>query len=225
MLKSTLIRIYWILRGIIPFLTILVLLFYPYDKHLSTGRFSENHVINNIITPYEERLFEREILTLKMERVTYENSLRKFPEKYRETVRNNQNIVPLEIIYNLIYHESGWKEDIVSKPNRNGTKDFGLGQLNSQYLQLFIDKYAKDKKDIFNVFDGNHNLQVAIRLLEYNVSYYLEKGYEQEEALSLGIMAYNCGRGAVNSGRIPKSTVYYLSKISNKKEILIGYYK
>lgn len=34
--------------------------------------------------------------------------------------------------------ESGWRKDIVSKANRNGSRDYGLCQVNSQYHSKFI---------------------------------------------------------------------------------------
>lgn len=38
--------------------------------------------------------------------------------------------------------ESGWRKDITSKANSNGTRDHGLCQLNSQYHKKFIQSEA-----------------------------------------------------------------------------------
>jgi hypothetical protein len=47
--------------------------------------------------------------------------------------------------------ESGWRLNIVSKPNTNGTKDYSLCQLNSQYHWDFINSEAI--KDPYKVLD------------------------------------------------------------------------
>ena len=47
--------------------------------------------------------------------------------------------------------ESGWRKDIVSKANSNGTRDHGYCQLNSQYHKPFIN--SEEFKDPYKQID------------------------------------------------------------------------
>lgn len=177
-------------------------------KHL----YDDFHVHNITVDKMELISYKKRLLSEKL-------FLYKIPIQYRDIVKIYQKKVPYEIIYKLISHESNWNEKAINSKNTNGTKDYGLGQLNSRYVSLFVEKYAKEDKHNFDVFNGSHNLKVAVQLLEYNYAYYLKKGYSSDRALSLGIMAYNCGRGAVNTRQIPQSTLQYLKKIRDYKEL------
>lgn len=48
----------------------------------------------------------------------------------------------------------GWNKDRVSEPNKNGSRDYGFCQLNSEYHSAFIFDYANGKRGYSNEFSN-----------------------------------------------------------------------
>jgi len=110
----------------------------------------------------------------------------------------------------VIYVESQWHVEAVSKANYNGTKDYGLMQLNSQYIPIFVSEYHI-YAERFNWRNPYHNVAVGVSLLR---DLYLEFG-DWEKA----VMAYNCGPWSVWDGKVPKSTVIYARKVMERASL------
>lgn len=71
--------------------------------------------------------------------------------------------------------ESGWRKDIVSQPNGNGTRDYGFCQLNSQYHSSFIkseafkDPYAQLDYCIGVWWDAKNKKRLKTTFYGFNV--------------------------------------------------------
>lgn len=85
--------------------------------------------------------------------------------------------------------------------------DHGLFQLNSTYIDDFIDIYGKGEReyDPYNIVEDNIIIGVA-----HLASCCKEFG------LHRGIMAYNCGGPRVRANTIPESTLKYMDKVLMK---------
>lgn len=94
-----------------------------------------------------------------------------------------KNGVPPKIVRSIIQQESEWDVDNISH-NRNGTRDMGLMQINSGYMNYYKRKFWTEKE----IFDPLKNIMptLGIRYLAYLIRYY--KGNTD-----LAIQAYNCG--------------------------------
>jgi len=69
---------------------------------------------------------------------------------------------PVWLACRLFAHESGWKPWIVGRENDNGTRDYGLAQLNSAYLEHF--RVYNDGLRV-DPLDPEHAIRVGIRYL------------------------------------------------------------
>ena len=106
------------------------------------------------------------------------------------------------------------KVDAVSGPNKNGTADLGLFQLNDKCLFQkggFLDLFWPKEFPEFEAANWKHNSYIAVRLIEDLTKTFGENAYENIAA------AYNCGAGRVFLGQIPlsTSTVYVPSVMNN----------
>lgn len=119
--------------------------------------------------------------------------------------RQFQKEIPYHILYNLVWVESGWQERIISKPNSNGSRDFGLGQLNENNLAYFRQVYFTGRGR-FNALNGYHNLEVAMR--------HLEELYRILGDWELAVRAYNCGLWRVRNQATPETTRRYAKIIT-----------
>jgi len=70
--------------------------------------------------------------------------------------------VPVWLACRLFAHESGWRPSIIGPENDNGTRDYGLAQLNSAYLECFRQYNDGVAVDPFN---PEHAIRVGIRYL------------------------------------------------------------
>ncbi len=114
------------------------------------------------------------------------------------------NGVPPKLVKSIIQQESEWDIDNVSR-NRNGTRDMGLMQLNSGYMEYYKSKFwPRDKS--FNPLSAEDNVTLGTKYLAHLIKYY--KGN-----LDLAIQAYNCGPTAVDAGKIPTATIAYLARV------------
>lgn len=115
---------------------------------------------------------------------------------------NAETEIPLEVLSRIIEWESGWECDRVSKPNRNGTRDMGLMQLNSAYLAYFA-RY-NDGQPV-DPLDPQQNLKVGMR--------YLSDLYGRMGSWYNAVAAYNAGPGRVSAGNLPATTRRYLDHV------------
>lgn len=96
--------------------------------------------------------------------------------------------------------------------NDNGTNDLGLFQLNDKYCYTTFLKSYWDIDVEFNPYNWKHNTFIALHHIEW-----LQSKLKVQDDV---IMAYNCGLGAVISGRIPDTTITYLSRTKNNITLL-----
>jgi soluble lytic murein transglycosylase-like protein len=82
--------------------------------------------------------------------------------------------VPVWLACRLFYWESGWRPGIIGRENDNGTRDYGLAQLNSAYLESF--SIYNDGKTV-DPFNPEHAIRVGIR---YLAALYAEHGTWRE---------------------------------------------
>jgi soluble lytic murein transglycosylase-like protein len=85
------------------------------------------------------------------------------------------------------------------------TGDLGIMQLNPYYLDWFVSEYW-DKSGAFEWKNPEHNIYVGLRHLKYLFSI---PDFNEWQA----IMSYNCGEGAVRSGRPPGVSIDYANSV------------
>lgn len=95
--------------------------------------------------------------------------------------------------------ESSFNPAAVSKPNSNGTQDYGLMQINSS-------NFASLGLTSATALDPQSNINAAMSLL----STYTQKYGDNPQLIA---WAYNAGPGSVASGSIPASTSNYVSQV------------
>jgi len=111
--------------------------------------------------------------------------------------------VSAALAFALCWEESRFNPRAVSKPNRDGSIDRGLFQLNNRSFPD-LDMYA-----FFNV---QHNARYGISHLKYCLDF----GGSEVSALAM----YNAGAGRVASTGAPSVTLNYISRIlENKSKI------
>ncbi len=134
----------------------------------------------------------------------------KFPEEYQSFIDRYCDFynVPEWIVYGIISVESRWKVSVVNK-NSNGSYDVGLGQLNSNYLDYYIEKFWNEPVD-FNPENGYHNMYIVIRQLDWLKG--LHTSWEDV------IKAYHIGNTALKNGDKPNTAELYFQKVL--KEVL-----
>lgn len=107
------------------------------------------------------------------------------------------------------YHESEWK-NIVSKPNRNKSRDYGYLQLNSNNInnKWFMEKYGLTPKDRYTLRNKNDKaeLYLCVSIKFYKALY---ERYGDDAAI-----VYNCGETKYHRNTIPDSTYAYKKKVS-----------
>jgi len=129
------------------------------------------------------------------------------PEEYKEFFRATCSTfnAPAEIVYGIIYHESRFDSTAVNY-NTNGSKDTGMGQLNSTFLISYYVKKYWDKDEPFEVFNAEHNLYIAIKHIGFLNTIF-------DGSKSKIIMAYHLGIRRVAQNRVPKHGFIYLNKV------------
>lgn len=115
---------------------------------------------------------------------------------------NQEYKIPLYPLLKMIEIESRYNPEKVSR-NRNGTKDYGLMQLNSKYISEYTWRYNHGKKIM--VFNPINSLHVGMKKLAH--LYTIIGNWRGAFA------AYNCGLTRYNTGRLPVSTQKYLDFI------------
>lgn len=113
--------------------------------------------------------------------------------------------LPAGLVSSIVQQESSWRPGAVSKANRNGSRDYGIMQINESNLDRFgltPDTATKD-------WQANMNAGAAV-LAEGM------KRYNGDPAAA--VAAYNAGPNAVDAAlagkaALPASTMDYLSKV------------
>lgn len=138
--------------------------------------------------------------------------LKKEYSNYIESLSSELKIDSDLVVAILIKENPEFNPDAIHQ-NVNGTFDCGLMQLNDKYIYtVFVPAYWDLKNIEFNPFNWKHNLFLAM----HHIQYLCESLKVQDDVIA----AYNAGRGAVISGKIPESTRYYVASVKNNLKLL-----
>jgi soluble lytic murein transglycosylase-like protein len=107
-----------------------------------------------------------------------------------------------ELVLSIIRHESNFKVSAVNSRNKNGSKDYGLMQLNS-------DVYGHDKE----LFDIDKNIELGVK----NIAWCIEKS---EGNLVKALVYYNAGIQRSKQYRVGEMTFDYIWKVLKTYEEL-----
>jgi soluble lytic murein transglycosylase-like protein len=122
--------------------------------------------------------------------------------EYRELFEREAEAagIPVAVLEAVSWAESEHKSWARSKPRDDGSRDLGLFQFHSGFLEEFRGRYGH-----FDPMDAEEATRAAARHLAY-----------LRKKLGAGppaIAAYNAGEQAVLNNRIPESTRQYVRKI------------
>ena len=131
------------------------------------------------------------------------------PDYLRETTLkySYEYDIPIPILVRLIYHESRWNPNAISPSNRNGTRDYGLAQINGPNINWFATAFYNGVEP-FDPMNPYHAIQACARHLRYLNDIFLGDWKK-------AVKAYNCGIGSVQRNKIPYSTRLYADRILN----------
>jgi len=107
-----------------------------------------------------------------------------------------RNEIPLNLAFALAWRESQYNPWAVSRPNRSGTRDWGLFQLNDGHRRHWT------RKDFFDV---RKNTRTGLSFLRYCI--------DEMGSIRGGLAAYNAGVGGVRIYGVPASTKLYIKAI------------
>lgn len=130
-----------------------------------------------------------------------------YTEKY---VDYYDNPIDIKIFLSLVYTESRFNRYAINDRNSNGSIDYGICQLNNRtFPNMDIDEFFDIETNIKHSIEYIKFLKEWLRanvefVNDYNIEYYT-------------LASYNCGIGAVQKNRIPKSTKKYIKKIMKLK--------
>jgi len=126
------------------------------------------------------------------------------PDEYRHTMLNACGIygVPPEYVARLLWMESRFNPKAIGGPNSDGTRDYGIAQINSAYLDDFKWHYKLPDLDPLNPHDS---IWFAVK--------HLSTLYKETGSWWYTFAAYNAGLGAVRNGNIPQSTIRYANYV------------
>lgn len=114
--------------------------------------------------------------------------------------------IPVRLLCTLIYAESQFCIHARSRQNANGTRDYGLMQLNSANYEHFKVVYM-DERD-YNILSPQANVHIGAS--------YLADMYKIFGNWTQSLAAYNAGMYAAYCMRVPKSTVKYVRYILSR---------
>ena len=103
--------------------------------------------------------------------------------------------VPIDLAWRLIKWESDWNEQAVNY-NRDGTRDLGIMQLNSQWIGHFSERY--NGGDAIDVWMWRTSMAVGIA--------HLSRLYSVTGSWPGAVAAYNVGLTRYRRGKLPEST-------------------
>lgn len=173
----------------------------PYEYFFSTLYIVEQD-LKELSIKRQHKQYEEEIREIRREWNEDYFWYAKMPEEYRGfIIELNENLnVPPRIIYYLVHTESRWYPRAVGQ-NHN-SRDYGLMQLNSNYMGRFVKAHFSGSPENFNPHNGKHSLEVGLKHLDY-----LHDRFDGNWLKAL--QAYNAGAGRVERGYIPASTKRY----------------
>lgn len=116
--------------------------------------------------------------------------------------RSIENEVPIHISFAIAWHESRFNPQAISQPNRDGSRDWGLFQLNDSYRNWTQNHF----------FDIKLNTEEGIR--------YYKWCYDQTGNIISALQAYNAGLSRVLANRAPSSTLRYVDSVLNYESML-----
>jgi len=175
----------------------------PNKKYLFTTEILEKNLKYIAFSTESLKYFE---LRKNAEDVGY-NSIPRVYRKFAEKIYTEYGI-SYDVIFKIIFTESGWKSRMISGPNRNGTLDHGLGGINSDYINYYRDNFY-DKEFLkgfyngpFNIMNPYVNLQVSFRYLKHLIDHF-------DGDLNKAVMSYNAGLNRIKRNDIPTRTIAY----------------
>jgi soluble lytic murein transglycosylase-like protein len=118
--------------------------------------------------------------------------------------------IPLNLAFALAWQESRFNPRALSRPNKYGTRDWGLFQLNDGYRKEWT---------VSDFFDVRKNTYTALL--------YLRGCIEQMGTTRLGLAAYNAGMHRVQTRGIPPMTRRYIDNIlayERKLDLAFSFY-
>lgn len=123
---------------------------------------------------------------------------------------NRQKVSPA-LVFSIIDEESNYVVEAVNRRNPDGTTDHGLLQLNSEYIQWYIEKFGDPGVEYDPYNNPYHNVQLGIRYLAWL------KGEMKGDTLKT-LYCYNWGinrvKKAYRLGRsIPSDVIAYAERI------------
>lgn len=93
---------------------------------------------------------------------------------------------------------------MMSEKNSNGSRDIGIFQLNSTYIEYYHSKFW-NRPHPFNIQHPRHNIEVGVK--------YLAWLYEQTSDWTATVVAYNIGLTAYRKGLKSEAGQRYLNKV------------
>ena len=121
--------------------------------------------------------------------------------------------VPVTVARAILHKENPELDpDVVSRMNSNGTRDFGLWQLNSRYLWSdFVPRFwhFQERFDWSNPF---HSTYIAVRHIGWLYKVFRNEPFYRSRAFVV-ILAYNCGFYAVQTGNVPLASANYAASV------------
>jgi hypothetical protein len=104
--------------------------------------------------------------------------------------------IPINLAFSLAWKESRFDYKAISPPNRGGSRDWGLFQLNDRGRSEWT------REQFFN-----------LRRNAYSGLYYLKHCIETMGDIRMGLAAYNAGVYGVKARGVPRSTRRYIEAI------------
>ena len=114
---------------------------------------------------------------------------------------NAETRIPLWIVARLYQWESGWDPDCAPPPNPNGSRDYGLAQLNSRYIDSDFRWRYNDGQEV-DPFDPETSLRVGMR--------HLAAMYRATGSWVGAVWSYNAGLTAYREATLPEKTMKQL---------------
>ena len=133
---------------------------------------------------------------------------RNVPKRYQplfETISKHYDIPP-SVLESIAYVESRFKADALSPLRKDGSRDMGMFQFNSNFIPWLRKEFSYGIS--FNPLSVNESIIIAAELVVW-----LYKKYKHWPDVFL---AYNCGVTNVDRNTIPESAWGYLDRIYRK---------
>jgi hypothetical protein len=108
--------------------------------------------------------------------------------------------VQYEIVLSIIKLESDFRANLINR-NSDGSKDYGLVQMNNRYLDYHKKLLNMEE---FDPFDSYQSSMACVKLLKYYYNYWSGKGISQEDLFYLIVGSYN--RGVAGMEKFIKQT-------------------